>query len=431
MASFQSGLGSGLQLGRAFAQGQQRRSIDDALSEAGAMVQQGASPQEVLQQLQATNPEAAARFMQMQQGQQELQQNQMILQQQKQRRDALQGLQGDDQIINLFKADPELAGQLVNMQKAIKPDQRLSVGLPLLGALRIEGNDKAKQRIINEAADGLKSFSPALADNLRELASQTGERLDQGIQGTVLAMREIGFLPQDPENAAQSDKTAQEKNLERYIKLRDQDPEVAKRFAQAANLNPEERVQLGVQETRGKETAKQAVERQGEVIGKGLRQAGALGGINRAIDLLDLVDTGGYASAQKYVSDFLGTTPADEAEFAYLTGKTVLGQLKDTFGASFTNEEAKRLEQLEAGLGRSVEANRRILNTAKETAVNAAKRGYQAALEQGDDFAAKGILQQLQSAGVSMDQQPTQQPAQQNQGGKTAQDYINEARQGM
>ena len=42
-------------------------------------------------------------------------------------------------------------------------------------------------------------------------------------------------------------------------------------------------------------------------------------------------------------------------------GKSVLKQLKPTFGAAFTVNEMLELKRMEAGLGKSVAGNRRIL----------------------------------------------------------------------
>lgn len=428
MSGFQSGsvIGSGLRT--AF-------SDQPAAEEAMKRIQGGADPGATIQALYSTNPRAAdmilnqVRNMQnMEAAKMQTQQQQYNFNRQKQadeeRKKLVDEIGNDDPMYQFFSKDPETAGLIMRYRKEKDAQTRTEIGAPLLGALNVQ-NPAAKRRLLDEAAQKMEAFSPTLANELKSHEQYSDEQLDAFIGPLVQTLGNTGFIPRSPGQ----DKTANITDYEYYVKLlEDGKEEQARRFANAANLNPKERVQMGIEETRGKETAKQQIERQGETIGKGLRQAGAIGGIDRALELLDVVGTGGYASAKKYVTDFLGTTPADEAEFAYLTGKNVLGQLKDTFGAQFTNEEAKRLERLEAGLGRSVEANRAILKRAKETAVSAAKRAYEAARQQGDDYTASGIARQLEAAGVEVP--GGQLGGGQNQQQKTAEDYIREAQQG-
>lgn len=421
MSGFQAGSAIGGGLRQAFVQ-------RPAMEEAMKAIQQGQDPMQVYQQLAATDPRSANELLKTINAQQTVQQNQMALQQDQQRQKTLDTARqsvGDDPIMQFMFDDPETAGLVVRYTGEIDARKRVGAALPLMGALSVT-NPQAKRNLIKEAIGNFQAFSPALASGLRDINKLDDSKLDMAIKPVVQMLGSMGFLPKKPDG--QEDKTAQQKNYEFYVDLLERgEKSKADRFAQAANLNPTERVKLAVQETIGKKTAG----RVGEQTDKGLRSADNLSNITRAIDLLDQVRTGGYQSAKKSVTDFLGMTPADEAEFAYLTGKTVLGQLKDTFGAQFTNEEAKRLESLEAGLGRSSEANMRILNRARNSSIKAAMRGLRAAREQGDLFTYREISNALRAIGVDpenqvenvdMEKQPTQQPMQ----NKTADDYLNE-----
>lgn len=154
-------------------------------------------------------------------------------------------------------------------------------------------------------------------------------------------------------------------------------------------------------------------------INEGLSAADSMPVINRAIELLDSVQTGGIDAAKLAATNFLGVTGADEAELSNNLGKAVLSQLRSTFGAQFTEREGARLETLEAGFGKSTQGNKRILGQVKQLVERAARRGLDAAERSGDTFAANEIRASL---GMSLkpgakppQAQPQQAPA--NSGG--------------
>jgi hypothetical protein len=138
-------------------------------------------------------------------------------------------------------------------------------------------------------------------------------------------------------------------------------------------------------------TAKGNVNRAQDFINRGVAAAEGLPSVNRGIQLLELVETGGFDKAAIAAKQALGIESADEGELTYNLGKSVLTQLRETFGAAFTQEEGKRLADLEAGLSRSPATNKRILAQVKEIMTAKAKRGRQAAVDQGDDFTANDI----------------------------------------
>lgn len=121
-----------------------------------------------------------------------------------------------------------------------------------------------------------------------------------------------------------------------------------------------------------------------EVITSGLAAADSSAGIKRGIDLLNAIDTGGFARAQLAAKQLFGIESADEGELSNLLSKAVLSQLRDTFGAAFTAQEGESLKGIEAGIGKSPAANRRLLQNALRIAERSAKRGIDRAIESGD-----------------------------------------------
>lgn len=136
----------------------------------------------------------------------------------------------------------------------------------------------------------------------------------------------------------------------------------------------------------GTATGKGVAERQQVFINEGLAAADSLPVINRAIELLDSVQTGGIDSAKLAATNFFGVTGADETELSNNLGKAVLSQLRSTFGAAFTEREGERLQQIEANYGKSTDGNKRLMRQAKALVERAARRGFEAAKAAGDDF---------------------------------------------
>ena len=133
-------------------------------------------------------------------------------------------------------------------------------------------------------------------------------------------------------------------------------------------------------------------ERRQGYIDSGVSSADNLMTVNRSIDLLDSIKTGGIDNAILRAKQAFGIESADEAELTYELGKSVLKQLKPTFGAAFTINEMLELKRMEAGLGKSVAGNKRILKNLSKMIERSAKRGMRAAESLGDDFAANEIM---------------------------------------
>lgn len=136
-------------------------------------------------------------------------------------------------------------------------------------------------------------------------------------------------------------------------------------------------------------------ERAQDQIGRGLEISKGIPSITRAIALLDSVKTGGVDRASLKAKEIFGVESADEGELSNLLGKAVLSQLRETFGAQFTVEEGKRLESIEANLGKSPAANRRALANALTMAKVAANRAKRLAKSRNDTETVDAIDQYM------------------------------------
>ena len=142
-----------------------------------------------------------------------------------------------------------------------------------------------------------------------------------------------------------------------------------------------------------KSRAKQEENRTQSVINRGLTAADSLPVVNRALDLLKSVDTGGFSAAKLRAKQLFGIESADEAELSAGLGKAVLSQLRGVFGAAFTEGEGRRLERIEAGFGKSRAGN--LLSQAQKMSNRAANRAIKAALRTGDTDTADEIREAM------------------------------------
>ena len=126
-------------------------------------------------------------------------------------------------------------------------------------------------------------------------------------------------------------------------------------------------------------------------IDDGLRIADTLPILNRTMGLLKEIETGGINRVKIQAKSLFGVESAEEGLLSANLGKAVLSQLKDTFGAQFTEREGARLDRISARLGSSNESNIAQIQQAIEIATSAAYRGINAAEEAGDEFTAQQI----------------------------------------
>jgi hypothetical protein len=116
-----------------------------------------------------------------------------------------------------------------------------------------------------------------------------------------------------------------------------------------------------------------------ELIERGRLAAESTAGLRRGLELLQTIKTGGVNAVSLGLKNRLGVTSGDEAELTNSLAKAVLSQLRETFGAQFTQEEGRRLERIEAGIGKSTEGNIRILERTLELSERVANRALKAA----------------------------------------------------
>jgi len=164
----------------------------------------------------------------------------------------------------------------------------------------------------------------------------------------------------------------------------------------------------------GVERAKGAVESARGLIDRAVAAADSTAVLKRSLDLLDRVDTGTFADFKLAVTDFFDVTGADAGELSQNLSRAVLSQLRETFGAAFTEDEGRRLESISARFSQNNEVNRSLLRQALAIAENTARRGIQRAREEGDEATAQDIEDLLAfdlSAAMSSVQQPAGAPA--------------------
>lgn len=126
-------------------------------------------------------------------------------------------------------------------------------------------------------------------------------------------------------------------------------------------------------------------------IEKGATAADGLATINRALTLLDVVETGGFENLGLKAQQAFGIEGASEAELNNLLKTAVLQQLRPTFGSAFTVEEGRRLESISQSFGSNTSTNIRLLKRMKEINERAAQRGIDAAVKAKDFDRAKQI----------------------------------------
>jgi len=143
----------------------------------------------------------------------------------------------------------------------------------------------------------------------------------------------------------------------------------------------------------GQERVRGVEKRHQDNINKALPAADSMAVLRRARELLDFIDTGGFAAASLRVKQAFGVEGADEAELSANLGKAVLAQLRTTFGAQFTQQEGERLIAIEAGFGKSTEGNKRLLEQALKMVQRISERGIQSAESIGDFESADTIRQ--------------------------------------
>jgi len=295
--------------------------------------------------------------------------------------DYLKSVNGDPtqtlQAMEVYKRDPEGAKKM----------QELSLAQ---NAPKMYEAYKEQKYGFGEKGNRLKQFQPITIQN-----KQTGEKrlvMPTGNPKTG----EATLNPLDlPEGFEVSTETTEEKRAADVLAKGDIRAETIRRG--------------------GKEKRQQAL------IAKGQDAADSYANIKRGIELLGEIETGGIDRVSIAAKQFFGVEGADEAELSNRLSKAVLSQLRETFGAAFTESEGRRLERIEAGFGKSTAGNKRLLRQAERIILRSARRGIHAAKSSGDMETAMEIQDALDFS-LSDPDQPQAPPPFNSQGWGLQQD---------
>ena len=124
-----------------------------------------------------------------------------------------------------------------------------------------------------------------------------------------------------------------------------------------------EKMGRDIDTTRGQEEAKGYAELRMEAIDSLPQIEAAIYSAEKSLEILDDIDTGGFSTAVvRAATDFLGVTPADEADFNLRAGQQILRGL-NAFEGAISEGEREFLASLYQRLERSKGANRAILLT--------------------------------------------------------------------
>lgn len=266
--------------------------------------------------------------------------------------------------------------------------------------------ESERVQFMNRAGKALLQLAPEQREQafarLEPLAERVGiqpgtftpERLTDESLNQLISTTE-GFI-RDPQLLEQQKLNLRERELEqRGQLLRDEprrkgDIEREKLLAQKT-LKAEVAGEVASSQVRSKE-----IEQRGQdIITKGLTAADGTSVLRRGIQLLNGIETGGIDKVQLAAKNFFGIESADEGELSNLLGKAVLSQLRETFGAAFTAKEGDSLKTIDANIGKSPAANRRLLQNALRIAERAAQRGIDRAVEAKDFKTAQEIQESL------------------------------------
>jgi hypothetical protein len=161
--------------------------------------------------------------------------------------------------------------------------------------------------------------------------------------------------------------------------------EAAIQRGQVSGVSEAEQIAAGQVQGRG------SSERAQSIINAGIDAASALPTVIDAINLLEEIQTGGFAGASMRAKSLFGIESGDEGELSNLLSVNVLQQLKPIFGAAFTAAEGERLERISASPGRSTETNLRLLRRELKGLKTALENALDRALDSGDTTTAAQI----------------------------------------
>lgn len=317
-------------------------------------------------------------------------QRQRLALQQEQQRAPIQNQLGQLQL-----QGAQLGQQQAQRQAGVGKEQEMLQFLGKFGEAMeqiptIEGRLAAAQRLAPMAeavgVDPVEAFTPEHLSNegLQELRSTVGGFIANP-ESLTAAQREFqslskGLTQEDQERARRI-----RLGLDRRAGV------TAEEIGQRERRKLEAQQDLAGQVQKEKVRGKKIAESEAVSITEGREAAKGIPVLRRSLSLLDEIKTGGLRAVAIKAKQLFGIEGADEGELSANLGQAVLGDLRATFGAAFTEKEGARLERIRANLGRSAVANRRLISQALQISERAADRAIDDAIEAGDTRTAEEI----------------------------------------
>lgn len=326
--------------------------------------------------------------------------------------------QGDQQgfqnnIRQLATVDAKAADDINSMFGGIQRQNLGEAAFQIYAASR-SPDMAAKKKLIGQAKDTLQADpNNIFAQGLDRMLSMTDEaKLDEELLGSVSMAQNIGLFPKGSAlgggQQVEAQKTGawlvsdEKGNVMPMVGVFDPTTRSLKtqtgqplpegwKVVGKEGESPQERRQRELEQKQSELAIGSKQKQYDELTQRGLLAAESIPGINRSIELLDTVKTGGLNAMKQYVKAKMGIEESDAGELAFLMSKNVLGQLKATFGAAFTKEEADRLFRIEQGFGKNTDVNRRLMGQALSIAKRTATRARKAAMDRGDDAMVRDI----------------------------------------
>lgn len=136
-------------------------------------------------------------------------------------------------------------------------------------------------------------------------------------------------------------------------------------------------------------------------IEAGLDASTRMPDIERGLELLETVETGGLTALSKNVTDFFGTTSGDVAELNNILAQQVLAGLAN-FSGAISDSERRFLEKMETNLSGGTEFNVAQLKRMKQIMEKQVVKARRAAKETGDEFSLELLNENLERRGEGL-----------------------------
>lgn len=137
---------------------------------------------------------------------------------------------------------------------------------------------------------------------------------------------------------------------------------------------------------KGTTLAKGEADRLSDYISNGLKAVEQVPTINRGLELLNKINTGGLTAASKVVTDFFGVTGGDIGELNNILGQRVVDGLQQ-FSGAISEGEREFIRRIETDIARGKASNIAILKRGLDILKRKINRARKAAEVSNDDFA--------------------------------------------